>query len=43
VQKNGLTVSKTELGAFFRRPSHRNYRDCGDQVLRAFLKGLASR
>jgi uncharacterized protein YehS (DUF1456 family) len=43
VQKNGLTVSKTELGAFFRRPSHRNYRDCGDQVLRTFLKGLASR
>jgi uncharacterized protein YehS (DUF1456 family) len=43
LRKNGLTVSKTELGAFFRRPSHRNYRDCGDQVLRAFLKGLASR
>jgi len=42
LQKNGLTLSKTELGAFFRRPDHRNYRDCGDQVLRNFLKGLAS-
>ena len=42
LQKNGLTLSKTELGAFFRRPDHRNYRDCGDQVLRNFLKGLSS-
>jgi len=42
LQMNGLTLSKTELGAFFRRPDHRNYRDCGDQVLRNFLKGLAS-
>ena len=43
LQKNGLAVSKTELGAFFRRPNHRNCRDCGDQVLRNFLKGLASK
>ena len=42
LQKTGLTLSKTELGAFFRRPDHRNYRDCGDQVLRNFLKGLSS-
>jgi uncharacterized protein YehS (DUF1456 family) len=43
LQKNGLVVSKNELGAFFRRPDHRNYRECGDQVLRNFLKGLATR
>jgi len=43
LQKNGLTVSKNELAAFFRRPDHRNYRECGDQVLRNFLKGLAAR
>jgi uncharacterized protein YehS (DUF1456 family) len=42
LQKNGLTVSKNELAAFFRRPNHRNYRECGDQVLRNFLKGLAA-
>jgi uncharacterized protein YehS (DUF1456 family) len=42
LQKTGLTLSKTELGAFFRRPDHRNYRECGDQVLRYFLKGLSS-
>ena len=38
--KGGFTLSKTELSAFFRRPDHRNYRDCGDQVLRNFLRGL---
>jgi len=37
-----LRLSKAELGAFFRRPDHRNYRDCGDQFLRYFLKGLAT-
>jgi uncharacterized protein YehS (DUF1456 family) len=42
LDKATLRVSKAELGAFFRRPDHRNYRDCGDQFLRYFLKGLAS-
>jgi uncharacterized protein YehS (DUF1456 family) len=36
----GLRVSKAELGAFFRRRDHRNYRECGDQFLRNFLRGL---
>lgn len=35
-----FTVSKPELGAFARAPGHRNYRACGDQVLRNFLRGL---
>ncbi len=42
IEKTGLRVSKTELGAFFRRPDHRNYRDCGDQFLRHLLKGLST-
>ena len=42
VQRAGLQVSKAELSAFCRRPDHRNYRECGDQFLRNFLKGLAS-
>jgi uncharacterized protein YehS (DUF1456 family) len=42
VEKNGLRVSKAELGAFFRRPDHRNYRECGDQFLRNMLKGMAT-
>jgi len=38
----GLRVSKAELGAFFRRRDHRNYRECGDQFLRNFLKALST-
>jgi uncharacterized protein YehS (DUF1456 family) len=43
IEKSGLRVTKGELGAFFRRPDHRNYRDCGDQFLRNVLKGLSQR
>jgi uncharacterized protein YehS (DUF1456 family) len=42
LERTGLSVSKTELSAFFRRPDHRNYRECGDQFLRHLLKGLPS-
>jgi uncharacterized protein YehS (DUF1456 family) len=33
-------ISKHELSAFFRKPTHQNYRDCQDQVLRNFLSGI---
>ncbi|QEY58570.1 DUF1456 family protein [Pseudomonas sp. C27(2019)] len=36
-------VSKPELSALFRKPGHNNYRECGDQLLRQFLKGLTLR
>ena len=36
----GMELSSTELNAFFRTPDHRNYKECGDQVLRRFLDGL---
>jgi len=36
----GQKLSKHELSAFFRKPGHRHYRECQDQVLRNFLKGL---
>lgn len=39
----GFPVSKPELSAFFRQRDHRNYRQCGDQILRNFLKGLTLR
>ncbi|HIJ79934.1 MAG: DUF1456 family protein [Desulfobulbaceae bacterium] len=35
-----LSMSKHELSAFFRKPDHKHYRDCKNQVLRNFLKGL---
>lgn len=33
-------ISKSELSAFFRKPDHKHYRDCQDQILRNFLQGL---
>ena len=36
----GLPLSAHELSAFFRKPSHKNYRECKDQMLRNFLKDI---
>jgi uncharacterized protein YehS (DUF1456 family) len=36
-------ISKPELSALFRKAGHDNYRPCGDQLLRNFLKGLTLR
>ena len=33
-------ISKHELSAFFRKPENRRYRNCQDQILRYFLKGM---
>jgi len=33
-------LSKHELSAFFRKPGHKHYRECKDQILRMYLKGL---
>lgn len=40
VNHDNLNISKHELSAFFRKPGHRHYRECKDQVLRHFLKGM---
>ena len=39
----GFEVSRPELSALFRNPGHHNFRPCGDQFLRNFLKGLTAR
>ena len=39
----GFPISKPELSALFRQPGHKNFRQCGDQLLRNFLKGLTLR
>jgi uncharacterized protein YehS (DUF1456 family) len=36
-------ISKSELSALLRKKGHINYRECGDQLLRNFLKGLTKR
>jgi uncharacterized protein YehS (DUF1456 family) len=35
-------LSKSELSALFRNPTHRNYRECGNQLIRNFLTGLTA-
>lgn len=40
--QGGTNMSKSELGALFRSPSHKHYRACGNQVLRNFIKGLTA-
>jgi uncharacterized protein YehS (DUF1456 family) len=39
----GQPMSKGEISALFRKPTHKHFRECGDQVLRAFLRGLTLR
>ncbi len=33
-------ISKSEIGALFRKEDHPKYVECGDQILRNFLNGL---
>lgn len=35
-----LSLGKYELSSFFRSANHKHYRDCSDDVLSTFLKGL---
>ncbi|TRY32058.1 DUF1456 family protein [Aliiglaciecola sp. M165] len=36
-------MSKGELSALFRKPDHRNFKECGDQVVRNLLKGMVAK
>jgi uncharacterized protein YehS (DUF1456 family) len=38
--KAGVQLSKSELSAMFRAEGHRNFKPCGDQILRNFIRGL---
>lgn len=40
VKSAGFELTPSELSAFMRKRDHRNFRECGDQVLRYLLKGL---
>lgn len=35
-----INVSASELTALFRREGHKHFKECGDQFLRNFIKGL---
>jgi uncharacterized protein YehS (DUF1456 family) len=38
-----FNMGKPELSAFFRKPTHKHYRECKSQILRNFLMGLQLR
>jgi len=40
-KKADFNVTKAELGSFFRKSGHRNYRKVPEQVLRKFIHGLS--
>lgn len=39
----GIKISKGELTALFRKQGHKNYKECKDQYLKKFFKGLGVR
>lgn len=43
LQAGGSALSASEAGALFRNTNARNFRKCGDQVLRQFIAGLVKR
>lgn len=43
LNKAGFKIGRSEMSAFLRKKGHENYRECGDQFLRNFLKGLTAR
>jgi uncharacterized protein YehS (DUF1456 family) len=38
----GITVSKNDLSALFRKECNKHYKECSDVIFKGFLKGLAS-
>ncbi len=38
-----MKLTKSELSALFRNEDHRNFKICGDQILRKFLAGLSNK
>lgn len=43
IRSEELDFSRHELSALFRKPGHKHYRECMDQVLRNFLHGMQAK
>jgi len=43
LQLAGITLTKHELTALFRKQGHKHYKECSDQFLGDFLRGVALR
>ena len=41
LKMGGVTMTKHEITALFRKEGHKHYKECDDQLLRNFLKGVA--
>jgi uncharacterized protein YehS (DUF1456 family) len=42
-KRAGIVITKHELTALFRKPGHKHYKECSDQLLHGFVKGVALR
>ncbi|MBQ75194.1 MAG: hypothetical protein CMQ20_09255 [Gammaproteobacteria bacterium] len=40
LERVNLRIGKSELSAFFRKPKHKHYRVCKNQILRNFIHGI---
>ena len=40
LELSNIQIGKHELSAFFRKPGHKHYRDCKDNILNGFLNGV---
>ncbi|MBT1073400.1 DUF1456 family protein [Pelotalea chapellei] len=38
---SGVQISKNDLSSLFRKEGNKHYKECSDQIFKAFLKGLA--
>jgi len=43
LESAGVSITKGELSAVFRKEGHKNYKECGDRYARNFLRGLATK
>lgn len=43
LQIGGVSVSKYDLSAMFRKQGHKHYKACSDYYMKGFLKGLAKK
>jgi uncharacterized protein YehS (DUF1456 family) len=41
LKMGGVTMTKHEITALFRKAGHKHFKECDDQLLRSFLKGVA--
>lgn len=41
LKRGGITASKNDLTGYFRKPGHKHYKECSEEYLMGFIKGVA--